>query len=135
MNTTAFRLFKSSLVLAGLVAGTIRMNASEILWTNTAGGNWSVAANWSPNQLPGASDTAVITNAGTYSVTNNGSRTISGLVLGGPSGTQTLAQVTSYTLYWNTNLNTTNWALLPGVTNRSVENPMVPEKFFRLRRP
>ncbi|HEY3853394.1 MAG TPA: hypothetical protein VGO67_03260, partial [Verrucomicrobiae bacterium] len=64
--------------------------AATITWTNTAGGNWSVAANWNPNQVPGASDTALITTPGTYSITNSATASVSVLTLGGASGTQTL---------------------------------------------
>jgi hypothetical protein len=66
--------------------------ADMISWTNTAGGNWNVAANWSPNQVPGAGDTAIITNDGSYTVTLNASTTLAGLELGAGSGTQILAQ-------------------------------------------
>ena len=30
--------------------------AADIAWTNTASGNWNVAANWSPNQVRGFRD-------------------------------------------------------------------------------
>jgi hypothetical protein len=65
--------------------------AADIIWTNTAGGNWSVAANWSPNQAPSTNDIAWITNNGIYTVTLDTSVTLSGLALGGSSGTQTLS--------------------------------------------
>ncbi len=61
-----------------------------ITWTNTSGGNWSVAANWSPNHVPGATIHAFITNSGTYTVTLDASVTVASLTLGGPSGTQSL---------------------------------------------
>jgi fibronectin-binding autotransporter adhesin len=88
------------LVALGILSGSALLaTATDIVWTNLAGGNWNTAANWSPNTVPTAADhVAIITNAGTYSVTNNGSRVIAGLVLGGASGTQTLAQNLSYTL-------------------------------------
>ena len=54
-----------------LMLGNIAANSATIAWTNTSGGNWSVATNWSPNQVPGASDTAVITASGIYTVTFN----------------------------------------------------------------
>jgi hypothetical protein len=74
---------------------------AEILnWTNLSGGNWNTPANWSPNQVPSAEDTAVITNAGVYTVTLNANPTLAGLVLGGGSGTQTLATA-GYTLALN----------------------------------
>src|SRR5207247_1952386 len=71
-----------------LMLGTIAANSATMTWTNTGGGNWSVAANWSPNQVPGSSDNAIITASGTYTVTFNASATIAGLTLGGASGTQ-----------------------------------------------
>lgn len=43
--------------------------ASVISWNNAAGGNWSNAMDWSPNQVPGALDDALITLDGTYTVT------------------------------------------------------------------
>ena len=75
-----------------LIAARGKSSAAGIVWTNTAGGNWNAAANWNPNQLPGVSDTAIITNDGTYTVTVNISPTIASLVLGGNSGTQTASQ-------------------------------------------
>jgi hypothetical protein len=63
--------------------------AATINWTNVAGGNWGTASNWDPNQVPGATDDAYITNNGTYSVTNNGTATAGSLTLGGSSGVQT----------------------------------------------
>jgi hypothetical protein len=62
-----------------------------IVWTNTTGGNWATAANWSPNQVPSTNDTACITNNGTYAVTVSANAAVSNLVLGGASGTQTLS--------------------------------------------
>ena len=61
-----------------------------IYWTNTSGGNWSVPANWSPNQVPGPVDDAVITANGTYLVTLDASPNIHSLTLGGASGQQRL---------------------------------------------
>jgi hypothetical protein len=66
---------------------------AQIVWTNTAGGNFSDGANWSPNQVPGVNDTAVITSDGTYTVTLDVSPTVGGILLGATSGssTQTLS--------------------------------------------
>src|SRR5262249_53471755 len=61
-----------------------------LTWTNTSGGNWSVADNWSPNQIPGQGDFATITNAGSYVVTVVTSGTLDGLQLGGNVGSQRL---------------------------------------------
>ncbi|MBI3849093.1 MAG: hypothetical protein HY298_02205 [Verrucomicrobia bacterium] len=72
------------------VSALTTSQAAVINWTNTGNGNWSVSANWNPNQVPSTNDTAVITHAGTYTVTLNLNPTIAGLVVGGESGTQTL---------------------------------------------
>jgi hypothetical protein len=60
-------------------------SAATITWTNTASGNWNVAANWNPNQVPGASDTAVITN-NSVTVTLDISPTVGGIILGADAG-------------------------------------------------
>src|SRR5437879_1708548 len=59
----------AALCLALLCATAISGHAADITWTNVSGGNWSTAANWSPNQVPGAGDNAFITNNGTYTAT------------------------------------------------------------------
>ena len=69
---------------------SLTAGASTVTWTNTAGGAWSVPSNWSPNFVPGLSDDAVITSAGTYTITMDVSPTISSLTLGGASGLQTV---------------------------------------------
>jgi hypothetical protein len=73
--------------------------AATVSWTNLNGGNWNVATNWSPNQVPGSADTALITAAGAYTVTLNTSPTVNSLTLGGSSGQQTLATAGN-TLTW-----------------------------------
>lgn len=65
--------------------------AATLTWTNTSGGNWNFVANWSPNAVPGAADTANLTTPGIYTVTLNADATIAALNLGAASGTQTLA--------------------------------------------
>src|SRR5271170_3702935 len=70
------------LVFLAFIAIVNSTRAANIIWTNTAGGNWSATTNWNPNQLPGASDIAVITNDGSYTVTLDVDTTINGLVLG-----------------------------------------------------
>ena len=69
---------------------SVATHAATITWTNTAGGNWSAAANWSPNQVPGTADTALITNSGTYVVTLDTGAVVANLALGGNGGQQTL---------------------------------------------
>ena len=76
------------LTLACLAVVSTR--AATVTWINTAGGSWGVAANWSPHQIPGAADTALITANGTYGVTLSGNVKVGNLTLGGASGQQTL---------------------------------------------
>src|SRR6185503_11723030 len=66
--------------------------AADITWTNTAGGNWSTAANWNSGAgpVPGPGDVAHITTDGTYTVTLDADASVGGLDLGAASGTQTL---------------------------------------------
>src|SRR3954453_9053968 len=66
-------------------------HAADIFWTNTAGGNWSVAANWTPNTVPGSSDNAFIISNGTYTVLLDSNATVRTLALGGSSDAQTLS--------------------------------------------
>ncbi len=72
--------------------------AGTIAWANAAGGNWSNPANWNGGVIPGPTDIALITLPGTYTVTFDVSDTIGGLQLGGSSGTQTLAFLSTRTL-------------------------------------
>jgi hypothetical protein len=55
-------------------------------WTNTQGGDWSVAANWSPNGVPGEFDGAQLTLAGGFTVTIGAATLVESLVLGGAPG-------------------------------------------------
>ena len=68
----------TALLLLLLCGNTAR--STTITWTNANGGNWSVAANWSPNQAPGPGDTVYITN---YAVTLDLSADIGRLNLAG----------------------------------------------------
>ena len=82
----AFRFLPALIFLTMLVP---RGWSAQLVWTNTAGGNWTAAANWEPNVVPAAVDTAVITNAGTYTVTSSATVTITGLTLGDTNATGT----------------------------------------------
>ncbi|MBI5387030.1 MAG: hypothetical protein HZA90_20340 [Verrucomicrobia bacterium] len=79
------------LVLSLVVAAALSSHAGIVTWTNTSGGNWNTSANWTPAGPPGAADTAVITNDGTYTVTISADAAVTGITLGGSTGTQTLA--------------------------------------------
>ena len=95
--------YKVGAVVACICAGLAAVaSADTINWTNVAGGNWNVATNWSPNQVPTSSDNAIITNAGAYTVTLDTSPTVGALTLGGGSGQQTLATA-GYTLTLSSN--------------------------------
>ncbi|MEZ4697430.1 MAG: hypothetical protein R2832_13515 [Rhodothermales bacterium] len=64
---------------------------STIEWTGGGDGvNWNDAANWSPQQVPGSADHAVIGGSGTYTVTMNANAVIARLTVGGSAGQQTL---------------------------------------------
>ena len=41
---------------------------AEVYWTNVAGGDWSMAANWSSGSVPGTNDTVFVVSNGTYTV-------------------------------------------------------------------
>ena len=92
MNRNTFGI---GLFLFIVVLGSHLAHSATITWTNTSGGNWSVAANWSPNQVPTNTDNVLITTPGTYTVTldvvNSGIGTNANtltLGAGGSSGVQ-----------------------------------------------
>ncbi len=72
-----------------LVATNASFNAAGIYWTNTLGGNWTDAANWSPNQVPGPADNAFIIQDGSYTVSVAGVGA-NNLIVGASCGTQTV---------------------------------------------
>ncbi len=57
-------------------------------WFGPAGGNWSDAANWMPNGVPGSTDTALVNLAGSYGITLDVS-SIGSLTLDAPGVTIT----------------------------------------------
>ena len=77
-------------LIAMVMAGISQCRADNITWTNTVGGSWGDASNWNPNHAPASGDNVIITNAGTYTVTNNTPVILDKLTLGGANGTQTL---------------------------------------------
>jgi hypothetical protein len=64
---------------------------AQISWTNTAGGNWNSASNWSPNELPAASDAVFIDANGNYTVTLNVNARVESLIFAAASGAQVFA--------------------------------------------
>jgi hypothetical protein len=63
-----------------------RSEAAAVTWTNTSGGNWSVASNWNPNQAPTNTDDGLNTNAGICTVTLDVSGVVACLTLGAGDG-------------------------------------------------
>ena len=62
-------------------------------WTNTAGGNWTTAADWSTGSVPSGFDIACVIASGTYTVMVNNNETVGGVIVGSTlasSGTQTV---------------------------------------------
>jgi hypothetical protein len=99
------KLPKTPALVAGIFALMLLASighCATLVWTNTAGGVWGTSSNWFPNLVPGSSDDAIITNAGTFTVTLNTSLTVGSLTLGGSSGQQRLATA-AYTLTLNSN--------------------------------
>ncbi|MFM2082551.1 MAG: hypothetical protein RL380_1242, partial [Verrucomicrobiota bacterium] len=66
-----------------------------ITWTNVAGGSWNVPTNWVPARVPNATNTAVITNAGSYTVTVDADAAVSNLLVG-LNGAPVTNQLTVY---------------------------------------
>jgi hypothetical protein len=105
-----------------LAAGTGK--AVTYAWTNTLGGDWSVAANWSSHVVPGAGDSVLITNNGNYTVTIlTSSVTLSNLTLGGSTGVQTLLNGTANTLA-TTNLGMVNANGVLTLTNGGISGKL-----------
>ncbi len=85
----SFAQLTAALLLWPLPTG----HAQTLIWTNLASGNWATAANWSPNQTPAATNSVIITNAGTYTVTISAAASVSNILVGarGAAGTVTLS--------------------------------------------
>src|ERR1017187_939614 len=61
-------VFFAALMLA---LGSNTGRSTTLTWTNTAATDWNTAANWSPNQVPGAADHVVI-NSGNVTIPADG---------------------------------------------------------------
>jgi hypothetical protein len=87
-----FRLPRCAASLWGAVAITahfsLAANAASITWTNTGGGNWSSALNWSPQQIPTSADDVTLTT-GSYTLIVDIPASAASLTING--GTPTLA--------------------------------------------
>ncbi|HTL73394.1 MAG TPA: hypothetical protein VL863_08835, partial [bacterium] len=65
--------------------------AKILIWTSASDGDWGAAANWTPHNVPGIGDTAIVTNSGTFTVTLNADVTVDTLTLGATNGVGTQA--------------------------------------------
>jgi hypothetical protein len=83
------RLAIAFLSLLILIA-TITAKAVSYTWTNTAGGNWNAASNWSPNGVPAGADSAAITTTGNYAVSVDDAESVSNLTLGASTADATV---------------------------------------------
>ncbi|HTL16317.1 MAG TPA: hypothetical protein VL793_03720, partial [Patescibacteria group bacterium] len=67
------------LLLIVALFSALPLRADNITWTNGSDGDWSIAANWNPNLVPGPSDTATLALSVTVSV--NSPAAVGGLTL------------------------------------------------------
>jgi hypothetical protein len=91
-HTASVRLLKNCILLGAILLTLMCANAADLVWIGGTG-NWNVVGNWNSNQVPTATDNAIITNVGTYTVTvpAGTTATAASVIVGGSSGTQTLA--------------------------------------------
>ena len=83
------KLNRIHIALLSFVFIALPVRSATLVWTNTAGGLWATAANWSPNAVPAPADTVIVTNSGTYTITVNASATSADLTLGATNATGT----------------------------------------------
>lgn len=74
-------VFRCRMILSYGVVGAVLFaaptaRATDFVWNNAAGGNWTGPGNWTPIGPPGSLDTATIDTAGTYTVTLNATQSI-----------------------------------------------------------
>ena len=101
----------ATLLLLTLCGNTAR--ATVITCTNS--GNWSVAANWSPNSVPGPGDSVYITN---YTVTLNISTSVAGLALtGGTLGGASSLAINGPFVWSGGSVANTGWMTLNGTSS------------------
>lgn len=114
---------KRPLTIAVLLsAAAIHTSAVELVWTNLAGGTWATAANWSPNQLPTANDTAFITNNAAFTVTVGAAAVVSNLFLGpgpGASVSNRFDQNAALTVHGTAWVQSNGWFRMSGQLNIS----------------
>ncbi len=74
-------LMKKFLLFLSVVLGLKAYSQSTYVWNNPGGGNYTVAANWSPNRTSPASDDILVFNdGGSYTISNVPTQTIGKLI-------------------------------------------------------
>ena len=86
-------------VLATLTVLPPVETGTNLVWTNTLGGNWHVAANWSPNQVPGHLDSATIALGVT--MTANSPAVVSNLTFSGTAFSGSGVVTVNGAMHWN----------------------------------
>lgn len=104
-----------------LATGTMPLSAADLIWTNLAGGAWSAAANWSPNQVPTANDTVYITNHAAFTVTVSATATVSNFWLGPGLGvvSNRFDQNATITVHGTAHVLSNGWFRMSGQLNIS----------------
>ena len=89
---TAYRLDATATGLAGATSSGFDVGPPGlVVWLAATSGNWSDGARWSTGAPPSPLDTVLITQAGTYTVTLDVAAAFAALIIGGSTGSQTLA--------------------------------------------
>eukprot|EP00117_Sycon_ciliatum_P043435 scpid735/ scgid2341/ len=71
-----------TILLVLLLVFVSQCHGVDYYWKSATTGNWEDASNWNPSGVPDASDSALITPSGTYTVTLNSDRTVRSLDVG-----------------------------------------------------
>lgn len=146
-----------SLSMLLLTLFIVEVSGAMVSWTNTAGGSWSVPANWSSGAVPAQDDDVSITTEGNHTFTLNVNASMAGLRVSDlklatvaaddPTNISLSigfeeaalvswpAEFVGWSLCPNTSLNSGGWQHVSGASHRFVDTNVVPEKFYRLRKP
>ncbi len=82
---TVIASVSAAVVLAALLPASVLAAGCTESWAEAKNGSWSVAANWSPEKVPAASDEVCISVPGEYTVALTGSVSVKSLTLGAAS--------------------------------------------------
>ncbi len=84
------KITSTLLVLLTMTLPASSVFGANIQWADSVDGNWSDGTKWSTGTVPGSGDIAYINLDGTYTITMDQNVTLTALVLGAATGTQTL---------------------------------------------